>query len=353
MFNFKFPLFHFLVTLKVFTLLSVTFDSAISWSANPCDDLKSYGKITIPHDHQDSTIAEFLKKEEIRENESSLFAKKIFESYLRGGPISQIIEKVTNCLVVQDVELLSAHLQSYAKKKSVEVLNSWGEQGSNFAKLVAKNKSVVSLFRHPKSSNFGAKRAGFHRGTRSVFMSLVEIDYRDWMTIFVHEYAHVLDETLRQNVLFFGNIDRVLRIEKLANTPNLNEQTINQEDYDLIYQWCLSSFQRGILAETRAWAVTAALYLEARNNRKIDKLRWMNETFFDGDRTNEKSLHQNFNIKYSEKIYDKLNSSFTTSYEGIFSVPIFKKVIEKISHEIKANPLNFLNFDQVLVSIIQ
>jgi hypothetical protein len=114
----------------------------------------------------------------------------------------------------------------------------------------------------------------------------------------------------------------------------------------------LASFQRGILSEIRAWSITVALYLEARNNKKINKIAWMNDTFLDGDQTNELVWYQNINDNLAKKIYDKISPNFTTEYEKIFAVPVFRKITEKISIDINQNPKNYFSFDPKLRDVM-
>jgi hypothetical protein len=338
------------ITFKCLILLSVILFATKICASSPCEMLAQFGSVTVAYDHQEPSVEEYLAQENKRELQTSSFAKNIFDNYLIGLNVGEVIGSIDDCFSKEDVEAINSKLQTYIKEKSVSIIRTWGIRGEKFSDLVQANQSVIN-YSHEGSRDH-KKKASFDRGRRNIFMNLTEIDYRDWLVIFVHEYVHALDETLKQNVAFFGNSTHVVQIDKLAKTPGLDEINISKDDYDLIYHWCLASFQRGILSEIRAWSITVALYLEARNNKKINKIAWMNDTFLDGDQTNELVWYQNINDNLAKKIYDKISPNFTTEYEKIFAVPVFRKITEKISIDINQNPKNYFSFDPKLRDVM-
>lgn len=179
------------------------------------------------------------------------------------------------CLSSDDQNELNQMLHSVFKEKTLDLIKSFGPKNKIFAELIESNKGqYFKLLGHYNEAAPNDKKAGFHRGNRSIFMNILKIPTNEWPIIFAHEHLHSLDIEMLKSVEEFSNQDLIKKlVTKAIAVPDLNFWST--EEKHQLHEWLTHGLNRGFLGEYRTWTMTLILYQEALMNQRIQKIPWI------------------------------------------------------------------------------
>jgi hypothetical protein len=158
--------------------------------------------------------------------------------------------------------------------------------------------SVPSDSNNGTALNFG----GFHRGQNGLYINPNELPSNQWYLIFFHEFAHALDDSLRNAVEKEAESPLIPYLEKMSK-----KEVWDNSDEEEVRAQILISFDRGFTAEFRAWIVAASLYYQT---EKLPSVEWFERIL---------QFAPHFNLASDKTIYLFLSPRFVTEPTGVFS----------------------------------
>ena len=171
--------------------------------------------------------------------------------------------------------------------------------------------AVADRFRSGEVAGFGLddpsptsppslRLAGFNKCYRGLYLNPQRLPSNEWFIVFTHEFSHALDETLAEATAQASD----------AEFPSLAGKTTNVGEIDA---WVQNGLDRGLLAEYRAWASTAAVYVEARAANRLDAVGWFDE-MIGPDRTDARRARLS--------IFAKLDAAFKDPTSAPYDRPL-------------------------------
>lgn len=257
-------------------------------------------------------------------------AQQIFDRYLQ-----RRLDKTTQVLTKTCLEQIES-IESVSRELSLLIFNQTRERLlaakspmlRNIGERISLNK--VSSFRvyNHFSKDRGVKKAGFHRGERSLFIDLVQTEPDEFLSIFIHEFGHANDEIFFAAIEAYADEDAA----KMAARLQPNEwETLPTQQQKRIKDWIMAGLNRGLLAEWRVWTMVFKAYLEGRQTGDMQTVLWMENVL--------KQKPQNISLE--NHIFNFLDQNFTNPNDGPYSNPELVRVLEMIRDELRTQPKTF------------
>lgn len=165
----------------------------------------------------------------------------------------------------------------------------------------------------------GDKKAGFHRGKRSLFLDYAQVPPEEWLVIFIHESAHALDDRLLEGVTEYARAEQVERfVEWSRSTSHFAD--LSDDRRAQLEHWLLAGLSRGFLGEWRAWWLTLELYEDGLSEGLWTKIDWLEEV---RARCEPKSRRAAFLMRY-------LSPRFEDPSDGVFSNPLLRDALRSV-----------------------
>lgn len=153
----------------------------------------------------------------------------------------------------------------------------------------------------------------FHRGRKGVFMNLVQTPPANWHVILVHEMAHALDDRMAEASEIFSDPERVREVARLAR-ESVSVDGLAPEGREAVLGWLRAGYDRGLLAEVRAWSTTVQVYRDGRRSGGVSRLDWMETILENLDPA----------LELPQALFRYLAPRFRDPDEGIFSLPLVR-----------------------------
>lgn len=253
-------------------------------------------------------------------------AQQVFELYLQ-----RRLDKSTQVLIKNCLEQIES-IQTVSRELSLLIFNQTRERllaaKSPMLRNIGERVSLdkVSSFRvyNHFSEGRGVKKAGFHRGERSLFIDLVQTEPDEFLSIFIHEFGHANDEVLFTSIEAYADEEAARMAARLQ--PN-EWETLKPEQQKRIKNWILAGLNRGLLAEWRVWTLVFNAYLEARQTGDMKAVPWM-----------ENVLQQRpQNVALDRHIFNFLDPRFTNPTDGPYSNSELVRVLEIVRAELRTH----------------
>jgi hypothetical protein len=174
--------------------------------------------------------------------------------------------------------------------------------------------------------------AGYVRGLHMVVVRYNELDRASWLTIFIHELSHYLDQKLTDAVteaVALQNAHPTITVELVQIAQKVEQKSeISPEEAALVDQWIGLALERGMMAEIRAWTRTYSLYLQLRAENLIGPVEWADTILA------QKQASESMEA-FCKRYFDALYAHPT---DGMWSHPYLKERLEAL----RAQKLNAL-----------
>jgi hypothetical protein len=206
-------------------------------------------------------------------------AKQVVQIFLSGG--EQSVGQASYCvhdyqeshrfLLTLQSTLIDFSLQKLRRAKSKSI--------RQFIALVDRRSNggldlTIRLTGHGFGPRPVNKKAGYHRADQTIFMDIEAIGVNEWLVILIHELSHYLDPQVFQSLKAFS--DPLLVKSIVAASQRTNQlYELSSEERQNLDQWLMAGLNLGLLAEYRAWAVTALLYDEGLHEGLWQPIDWM------------------------------------------------------------------------------
>jgi len=186
---------------------------------------------------------------------------------------------------------------------------------------------VTGFFSDPSPDE---KKAGFHRGNRSIYMDFERIPPNEWLMIFTHEMAHVLDENLKAASEIYADDKTVKVLADWAHKVT-SSQDLPPEVREKLTRWIKAGLDRGLVAEYRAWHLTFVIYREGLNVQAWRPIAWLDEILA---QQRDGESHEQFVYRYLHERFED-----PTHEDPLFQLPLIKsELFETRSAYLKRPP---------------
>lgn len=227
-----------------------------------------------------------------------------------------------------DQARFNAELNQTALKQTLQYLSqSKSSEVQKFLNLFyAKSARTSFAFNIVRSSDFLSAQmpAGYVRGEHMVLMKYNDLDRANWLAIFVHEVSHFLDPMLDDAVkkgIVLANAHPNIGPELLAIGQKTNaSQMPSADEASLVDTWITLGFDRGMMAEIRAWNSSYSLYLDLKAEGLITPVDWAEQILAQKDPDNSM-------LNFCKWYFNRLYVHPTT---GIFIYPYLSARMEAI-----------------------
>lgn len=217
---------------------------------------------------------------------------------------AELFRRMSTTFLDQSLNQLESNCGSLANKLSRNIREYLQKNGVLSFRLLGK-------MTQEKSPN--GKPGGYHRGRASIFMDFQSIEPNEWLYILSHELIHSLDTQLHTAILEFSNPQTISRIWNWAlSIQNPTSLTVTQRAE--LDAWLMAGLNRGLLAESRAWAYGFELYESGLKTGCWKSIDWV-ERLLKNRRMNE---------SLDVFAFRTLDPGFIDPSEGIFSFPLIK-----------------------------
>jgi hypothetical protein len=175
-----------------------------------------------------------------------------------------------------------------------------------------------------------ASLGGVKRGSGSIFMSFDQIDPREWLAVFIHEFAHSLDRRIPDAIAEFHRPSEVAWLARELGGVVVQPEDLSPAARSRLDRWLMAGLDRGFLAEYRAWSVTFKLYEDGLREGMWEAIPWMERVL--ARRRPKQSL--------KALVYDALDPSFSDpGYSaGLFSLLVVKTELWRIRALLRGSP---------------
>jgi hypothetical protein len=178
--------------------------------------------------------------------------------------------------------------------------------------------ALIRMFGHMQNeSSPTTEKAGFHRGTGSIFLDLSRIPANEWLLILIHELLHNLDPQFYKAIQEYSTPQLVAHLGTLAQEYD-DPKYLNIKDQHALQEWIQAGLGRGLWAEYRAWVATFTIYQAGLQEGLWQPTSWADEILSqraDGE-------------KFENFIYMYLDSRSIDPTEGIFSRPLIQRSLQ-------------------------
>lgn len=227
---------------------------------------KSFGMSRRSFDTQFSAVFDSWDQEySVRK----MVAGQIFEAYLRG---ELNLDAIGNCLSTSPQRLDFLYtMQSLFFFKTIDHLKARNDTSLTelMNKVVDSTEGKVwTMFYVSGVGASQGSKAGVHREQLSTFMNLLKIPSNEWLVVFIHEMVHRLDTVMLSSASAFSSADLLGAVRSELKSPAPNKE--------ILRRWILHGFQRGLLAEFRAWRISFQHYEKLLADKEIK-----NNLYFD------------------------------------------------------------------------
>ncbi len=278
---------------------------------------------------------------ELRELRPPLFAgrQRLFEYQQRAGIVYHgLADKIFNSYLARNTKpkdyIACFHLKNLsAQVERLETLLPGAFFYGTIRRLKLSSSATVRLFADdvekalnsgsitfldisvPSDSNNGTalKFGGFHRGQNGLYINPNQLPSDQWNLIFFHEFAHALDDSLRNAVEKEAKSPLMPYLERMAK-----KAVWDNADEEQVRAQILSSFDRGFAAEFRAWIVAASLYYQT---EKLPSVEWFEQIL---------QFSPRFEPATEKIVYLFLSPRFVTEPKGVFGDPRIFDIVTNI-----------------------
>lgn len=167
-------------------------------------------------------------------------------------------------------------------------------------------------------------KAGVHRLSRAVFMDISRIEPREWYALLIHELAHVLDRMIPEAVTKFSSAEAALLMAEWAARTD-DPAKLPAKVREPLKNWLQAGLDRGLLSEVRAWAVTFALYTNAKRSGTLQAVDWL-ENMIQHRRQGE--TWDSFALRY-------LHARSRPPTEGLFVHPLARRLLDEVIKDLQ------------------
>ncbi len=179
--------------------------------------------------------------------------------------------------------------------------------------------------------------AGFHRGTRSLFIDMERIGGENFLFYFIHEIFHLVDQKLEFAV-------KTIESQKLTQQAIAQVKTQNDEEFwspetqNGIDQWLKLSFDRSMYAEYRAFLFNAKVYHSGLTEGLWSHVNLIEEMFMHSKSPDFQSPIVSAVNMFEDQVFQFIRTHSEFSPQSFFLHPRLKSKVEKyLSQKPKEN----------------
>jgi hypothetical protein len=169
-------------------------------------------------------------------------------------------------------------------------------------------------------------QAGVHRSSSGVFIDYTQIRPQELLAITVHEMVHRLDLMLLGVNSFYSDPQRYERMSRLGRKPL---EQLTSRERESLNDWVESGLYRGLLAEYRAWDLTARVYLTLRELDPKTRMPWLDGLI--GGRAPGPEL--------SKHLFAVLDADWKDPTTGPFEGPALREIVARLRAKHRADPM--------------
>ncbi len=290
-----------------------------------CSDLAELSpllKVLSAKPTEQSSILEWSGFQQAKWDSLKGVARNVFASYRSGLWSADDSDALERCSaeLASETEFAAA-LSSEFYSETVAILR--GARSPRIKKLAeildSREMLPFRIYGYLRKEELEGRKAGFHRGQRSIFLDFTMIPEGEWIIIFIHEVAHSLDEKLIQALPVYADAKLVHSFMQFV--PNLQDpRKLPPEARRGLIRWLEAGLDRGFLAEWRAWTLTAQLYLDGQSEGLWQPIGWL-ENVLSGRKEDE---------SIPTFLLHRLSPHFSDPSEGIFKTPLVSSELKRI-----------------------
>ncbi len=311
-----------------------------------CQDIQQWSAFTLnPPSSKNATMAEIGAQQLLASDMLAEVVGKVFKIYSSGNLRSGELKSCLNTIPNNRGDFTSALGATFLNRSIKRLQNSRSPLISKFMKAVELEAGDVESLLFSISGHFipdyeaGPLKAGFHRGSGSLFADIDAIDPNEWLLIIVHELSHRIDHQLRDAIISYNNDALVKSLAELAHQVSDPTQLSSEQQMQLD-GWLRSGLDRGLWAEYRAWVLSFILYREGLKENLWGKIPWIENVL----------SRQQAKENLSHLVYRYLDPRFQNPQAGMFSLPLIQTELHFIrDHVLRSEKLPSLgNFNEIL-----
>jgi hypothetical protein len=175
-------------------------------------------------------------------------------------------------------------------------------------------------------------KAGFHRGSGSIFMDVTRIHASEWLVILAHELLHDVDMMIPAAVRKYSDVQIAIRLIERAKSTSLPSD-LSDDERRMFKDWIQAGMDRGLLAEARAWTITILVYQDGLNEGLWGRIAWLDAVMSER-RPNEP--WERFSLRF-------LAARSAQPRESVFAHALSRNLLDEVKSEL-LNGLRPLEF---------
>lgn len=166
-------------------------------------------------------------------------------------------------------------------------------------------------------------KAGFHRGSGSIFMDVTRIQASEWLVILAHELLHDVDMMIPAAVQKYSEVQIAQRLIERAKTAAAPSD-LSDEERRTFKNWIQAGMDRGLLAEVRAWTITILIYQDGLSEGLWGRIGWLDDVM---STRRPDEPWERFALRF-------LSARSTQPYESVFAHELARNLLEEVKSEL-------------------